>query len=491
MGKPNTVYSSTVEGPPSTEQLNEQPEEQTIEDEDLSILTDSEAEVGEFVRKYGDINFKYIRKPKGSVWFIRPHALNFFKDGVLYRTKEERTSGKTELFLDLMYVGIIANLAGSACEEATMGALLKYALLFIPAWVVWSDIKDFTNYYYNEDLSQKLYILWILVLLTLFANSNGELLEGRKGAAFTIVPYILCRLSLAFSLLLYSCFIPQHRVQMRIYAVTILVTSSLWVPVIFVSTRSKIILAVVTIVLEQVCFCICYHPATKKALKLRMSTALNIEHEVERFGVFVTIAVGEFLYKVVAEGPLGAGFSLKFVRGILLLLIAYDLFWIYQNGSTATKATHALRRNGWTAISWIYFHLPLVGGLVLAADAGGDIASSDFASISERLATSHEEQKKLFVLSLFFTGGLCVVLICIGVLALLDLPHDPPQMHILPRFWRVIWRIPAGVLILLLSFAHLDFTVLMGAVTGILTALLIYESIVLTPRENLGYLCEN
>ncbi|ANZ76844.1 BA75_04179T0 [Komagataella pastoris] len=489
MATPNTGYSSTIEGSPLT---NEQEEQPTLEEEDLAVLTDSEAEVGEFVRKYGDINFKYIRKPKGSVWFIRPHALNFFKDGVLYRTKEERTSGKTELFLDLMYVGIIANLAGAACEEATIGALLKYALLFIPAWVVWSDIKDFTNYYYNEDLSQKLYILWILVLLTLFANSNGELLDGPKGAAFTIVPYILCRLSLAFSLWFYSYFIPQHRVQMRIYADTIFFTSALWVPVIFVSTKSKIILAVVIIILEQLLFCICYHPATKRALKLRMSTALNIEHEVERFGVFVTIAIGEFLYKVVAEGPLGAGFSSKFVRGILLLLTAYDLFWIYQNGSTSTKATHALRRNGWTAISWIYFHLPLVGGLVLAADAGGDIAASDLASFPEQLwSASEDEEKKLFVLSLFFTGGLCVVLICIAVLGMLDLPHDPPEMHIVSRFWRVVWRIPAGILIFLLSFAGLDYTVLMGAVTGVLTALLIYESIVLTPRENLGYLCEN
>ena len=37
-----------------------------------------------------------------------------------------------------------------------------YVLLFVPAWVVWADIKDFTNYYYTEDLSQKVYIIWIL-----------------------------------------------------------------------------------------------------------------------------------------------------------------------------------------------------------------------------------------------------------------------------------------------------------------------------------------
>ena len=52
-------------------------------------------------------------------------------------------------------MGIIANLAGEASEEAGGKALLKYVLLFLPTWVIWADIKDFTNYYYNEDLSQK------------------------------------------------------------------------------------------------------------------------------------------------------------------------------------------------------------------------------------------------------------------------------------------------------------------------------------------------
>ena len=40
-------------------------------------------------------------------------------------------------------------------------------------------------------------------------------------------------------------------------------------------------------------------------MNLTTSTALNIEHEVERFSLFVTIAIGEFLYKVVAPGNLG------------------------------------------------------------------------------------------------------------------------------------------------------------------------------------------
>lgn len=75
---------------------------------DNAIEVEGEAgEIGlededEFVRKYGAVNFQYIKRPEEAIWFTRPYGLNYFKDGVLYRTKGERTSSKTELFLDLL-----------------------------------------------------------------------------------------------------------------------------------------------------------------------------------------------------------------------------------------------------------------------------------------------------------------------------------------------------------------------------------------------------
>lgn len=452
--------------------------------EDFAELTDLEDE-DEFVKKYGDIKFQYIKRPKDAIWFIRPHALNYFKDGVLYRTKGERGSSKTELFLDLIYVGIIANLAGAASDNAGGAALLQYCLLFIPAWTVWADVKDFTNYYYNEDLSQKVYIIWILVLLTLYANSHTAVLESVQGAALTISPYILCRMSLAISLIVYSFYIPEHRAQQRLYACTIIFTCCLWIPVMFISTRAKIGLSIANIALEQFFFGLCFHPKTKKVMKLTMSTALNLEHEVERFSVFVTIAIGEFLFKVVATGPLGVGFSDKFARGVFLLIIAYVLFWIYNNGSTSKKAIHPLRYSATRAIVWIYSHLPLIAGLVLAADAGGVLASSDFTDLSKYDAIEREElgqEINMYALSLFFTGGICVSLFCMFMLGYVDKCRDPPDLHIISKFWRIVLRIPIAIIILCLSFAELNSTLLMGLVALLLCILLIFESVTSTPK---------
>lgn len=452
-------------------------------------LTDSEDE-DEFIRKYGAIEFQYIKRPRDAVWFIRPHALNYFKDGVLFRTKGERTSAKTELFLDLMYVGIIANLAGEASENASWGALLQYILIFIPYWTVWADIKDFTNYYYNEDLSQRSYILWILILLTLSVNSHSGLLEDRRGAAFTIVPYILCRLSLAFSLLVYSFYIPEHRAQQRLYFCTLIVTSCVWIPVIFVSTRVKIAISVVAIFLEQLSFCIVFHPRTKKIMKLTMSTALNIEHEVERLATFVTIAIGEFLYKVAASLSLGVGLTTAFGRACFLLIIAYTIFWLYYNGGTSDKAVHPLRHSAFHAITWIYMHVPLIGGIVLAADAAGDLLNRELiysvetvGESVESFALTFEEEPSLRALSFFFTGGICVALLCIAVIGLLDECEDEPDIFVLPKLWRIIWRVPVAVIIVCLSIPNLDLTLLFGLMALILVVLWVFETIVSVPRR--------
>lgn len=452
-------------------------------------VTDSEGE-DEFVRKYGEIEFQYIKRPKPAIWFVRPHALNYFKDGVLYRTKGERTSGKTELFLDLMYVGIIANVAGEASEHALWSAFLQYVLFFIPYWTVWADIKDFTNYYYSEDLSQKTYILWILILLTLSVNSHSAVLKDTHGAALTIVPYIICRFSLAVSLLVYSFFIPEHRHQMRLYFALLIVTCCLWIPVIFISTRAKVAVSFIAIFCEQATFCIVFHPRTKRYLKLTTSTALNIEHEVERLASFVTIAIGEFLYKVAASLPLGVGFTTAFGRGCFLLITAYNLFWLFFNGGTTDKAVHPLRHSAFRAIAWIYTHLPLVGSIVLAADAGGDLLSRDLTYHSESSeeelllrVRETEEEASLRALSFFFTGGIFVALVCICVIGLLDDCRDDPTTFRVPKFWRIIWRIPAGVLIVCFSLPNFNITLLMGLVALVTSVLLVYESIVSTPRS--------
>ncbi|OWB61972.1 hypothetical protein B5S29_g2880 [[Candida] boidinii] len=458
------------------------------------VLDDTQEEEDEFVQKYGDIKVQYIKRPPYSWLITRPHALNFFYKGTLYRTKAERgESGKIELFLDLMYVGIVANLASHATENASAGSFLQYVLLFFPVYQVWADIKDFMNYYYNEDLSQKVYIVWILALLTIYTNSAEFVLKDNRSTAAVVVPYILCRISLCISMAVYSFYVPQHRTQNILYACCLLVTCTLWIPVIFVDTKKKIGLAFMNIFLEITTWVICYHTWTKKLLKLKYTTALNIEHEVERYGAFYVIAIGEFLYKVVASESLGHGLTKRVGRGIMIVMCAFALLQLYFNGEGSKKAIHAIRRSGHSATAWLLIHLPLIASLILAADAVGDLAErhneytgripyeelqSSLSERSEEISVTGTEEisePSSYALSFFFTGGIAVALICLTAIAFLDKSRDPPNSHYLPKFWRIFPRIPVAAIIICLSVAEMGITSLIAITMMLLILLMIYE----------------
>lgn len=518
------------------------------------LLYDLEEEE-DFVQKFGAVQVEYIRRPPRSRFFTRPHALNYFFQGKLYRTKGERGLSFAELFLDLLYVGIVANLATTATEHASAALLLQYCLLFLGAFQVWADIRDFMNYYYTDDLSQRMYFLWAICLLAIYANNAATVLESHSSTAMVVVPYLLMRLLLAVSLWWYLFYIKEHRPQMRLYASGVAAIACVWISVIFVRTRAKVGISIALYVLEALWFCFCYHPWVKKnILKAEYHTALNIEHEVERYSAFYVIAIGEYLTKIVSNSPAGEGIHLAMWRMIMVAIIAYVLMTLYFNGDGAVTATHPLRRNAHTACLWIYGHIPLIAGLILSADAAGDLikrgghtykheheealeealetalesaaahaaqvvikavesvvesavehatsvvehatsavesAAGHATAASEATAEAahgeSEHEPLLYALLFFFTGGICVALFALTLLAAIckENPIHPKTgqpTHRVNKWLRILPRVPVGIIILCLLFAEMTTTRLIGLTTLCLGVLFVYELFVMSPE---------
>lgn len=398
----------------------------------------------EFVKKYGDIKVAYINPPKLNPWFTTPYALNYFEDGVLYRTKHERTSGKLELFLDLIYVGIASNIASSAVERSTGLSFLKYFLVFIPPWTVWHDLKEFMNYYFNDDLLQNIYTLWILFLIIIYGN-NCEYLDKEHNALLTcVVVYFLARVTTALMLAFYSLYIPQHRMQMRFYSACIIVVSSCWFLILLIHTNwGRCIFAGCFFFLENFVFVVSVHPFFKKYLSKKSSTALNIEHEDERYHAFLIIAIGEFLFSLVAKSPLEMGWNDKLAKGLAVLIIAFVFFNLYAHKDGSKRATHALRRSATTATLFMYTHFPIIASLLIVGDSGADLAKN------EELYLPDEERGVL----LFFHCGMLIALSAMTLLALLDREEERSDTGV-NRYLRIGLRIPFGCIMLGLSWAN-------------------------------------
>ena len=73
-------------------------------------------------------------KPQRFFFFF-PKALQWFHNGQLHKvSEEERQAGRFELFLDLLYVAIVANFSDELSENPDGEHLAKYILIFAPAW---------------------------------------------------------------------------------------------------------------------------------------------------------------------------------------------------------------------------------------------------------------------------------------------------------------------------------------------------------------------
>lgn len=429
-------------------------------------------DVEEFIKKYGDINVSYIEPPPSSRWFTKPYALNYFHDGKLFRTKHERTSGRLELFLDLIYVGIAMNLSSNAIKEPNWLSFVKYMFYFIPAWTIWADLKDFMNYYFNDDLLQKFYVVFIFALLLIYDNNVEFIFESRNALLTTITVYFLARITLAIMLIFYSIYVFEHRTQMRLYSATLIVTSSCWYFLLLIhSTAGIIVFSAIWLILEQCCFVICYHPWTKKKLGLTHSTALNIEHEDERLSAFFIISIGEFLLGIVSGNALSEGWNTKVAKGIALLIDAFIFLELYSHKDGSIRATHAMRRSVSTALGYIYIHLPLIASLLIVGDAGADLA---------KLGEPYEEERGVVF---FFSAGIFIALCALTIHPLLDKPKDDPKDHLVNRYLRIGFRIPVGGIILGLAWTEWKIVTLIWIDTLFLMLLFVYELFAINPRS--------
>lgn len=134
---------------------------------------------------------------------------------------------------------------------------------------------------------------------------------------------------------------------MRVHHATWVLTTALWIGAIFADWNTAIGLAVLALFLEYFSWAFCYSPAFKRMFNLRYSSALSIDHEVERAADFFTLVIGETIFSVVYDYPANHdGFYLTAATGraALATCIAFVFLMLYTMGSSCKSMVHPLRR---------------------------------------------------------------------------------------------------------------------------------------------------
>ena len=73
-------------------------------------------------------------------FFVKPRIRQYWHRGLLWRASEVEEVASFELFVDLLYVGIISIIGDNAVEHATGFSLLKFTITFALAFKMWTDL---------------------------------------------------------------------------------------------------------------------------------------------------------------------------------------------------------------------------------------------------------------------------------------------------------------------------------------------------------------
>lgn len=141
------------------------------------------------------------------------------------------------------------------------------------------------NSFYNDDLAQRVLILWIMAVLIVYGN-NATLVEKDIGAMrATVGSYMVARLTSNTTHLIYSFASYHHRAQQRLWFCLSTLALCIYIPLYVegISLRSKVAVTAVAIVIEECIWIFSYSPAAKKILKARYTTAVDIPHEGKSF----------------------------------------------------------------------------------------------------------------------------------------------------------------------------------------------------------------
>jgi low temperature requirement protein LtrA len=313
----------------------------------------------------------------------RPHAMQHFhqeqrpKERKLVRS-DSASSGEGEqrptdniltqltrldLFIDLIWVGIVANLSATFSEQAftesgvsSGKAFLEYFLLFMPIWRLWDYLRDFGSNFYKDDVIQRNFMVWILILSVLygvnapFAYTPNE--EEGSSLTLLIVIYLIARGSFLCAYALQAFFLPFLRRQVLFQIVTTTAIGGLWIAAIFVPFPGKLGLLVAANAVEHPLSVFMSSPAASRLLTGGWEYSTDVEHYIERMEGFFIIILGEGVFRLIEGSPSGMGLNAATGTVLTALLLYYCLHWLYFNADQSKAYVHALRRTWWKTFLW-------------------------------------------------------------------------------------------------------------------------------------------
>ena len=289
---------------------------------------------------------------------------------------EDRTVSFLELFYDLVFVVLIAQIAHTLAGDVSWTGVRDFVLVFTLIWVAWANGSMYHELHGGEDGRSRSYIftqMSLLVLLSVFAGHATT--DAGDGRGFAVV-YTLLLVVIGWQ---WFDVRRQDTPEMRplaagyvlgLGAVAAVMAASALVD----SNDTRLVLWLVALV-ANLTGAFVQGPRFGDALRVTESMA-------ERFGLFIIIVLGEVVVGV-ADGLAEAESSARTIAtGLLALGIGFGLWWNYFDfvGRRVPRPGNAPRS------IWLYGHFPLA--MSIAATGAGMVSLIEHAADGRAPANS-------------------------------------------------------------------------------------------------------
>jgi low temperature requirement protein LtrA len=352
--------------------------------------------------------------------------------------EEERSVTFLELFYDLVYVILIAELAHTLSEHVDLAGVLGFAFLFVIVWVAWVNGTMYHELHGNNDIRTRVFtFLQMLTVASMAVFAHGALGESSVGFALSFAAYLLILTYLWWRTGVYD---PDHRPLSQTYTVNMVISTLIFVGSVFVPIPWRFYLWGLALFLSVIL------PMVVNRVKARTRPEVQAQLEisysaspsaVERFGLLTIIVLGEVMVSVVRGVSTHEQLSwLVGITAVLGMLVAIGLWWVYFDAISQ----HLPFDTPSKTIGWMYLHLPLTAGIVATGAAVFNVVEE----AGEPLAA---EIRWLLV------GAIAVALISSAVLMRsIQIPEEHFQLY---RRAGIATFVSGGI-ILLLGFSSLN-----------------------------------
>ncbi|KAL9001171.1 MAG: hypothetical protein Q9169_000355 [Polycauliona sp. 2 TL-2023] len=420
----------------------------------------------------------------------RPVVRQYLHKGLIWRSSELQEVASFELFVDLLYVGIIAIIGDQAVEHPTGSGLLQFTIVFSIGWKIWSDLQIITSWLVADDIIQRLSVMFVMACLVGFTLNIVEAFETTY--TMMIAFYLTQRMFQSVYLLWVSYLIPMIRGFMVAQVVIAAISSAIWIAGIHVDYPARVAPIWIALLLDTMVAQIILILLVRRAQRsstwvgplfskwFEFHPSINIEHKTERTNAFVTLVFGYSVIGLFYQNKAAYGINAFFGKAILGLIQAFCFNWLYFEIDGWNIHTHAIRRHVASSLIWTMIHLPFIMSYVLAGASlsrlvvAHDCQDAEVESLNENSAGLSEEEIPSG-LRWFYCAGLGTALLCMSVISFTHVHKKFDGQRVTKRS-RLALRVAVALVMFCLPLSDsLNSLELISISTGLVALVLMFD----------------